>query len=58
MADDVVVMYAGGVMEQAPRRDDFYRHHHPYTEGLLDVAARPRAQAEPADARSRAPRRA
>lgn len=35
MADDVVVMYAGAVMEKASRRDIFYRHHHPYTEGLL-----------------------
>ncbi|MEV0286373.1 ABC transporter ATP-binding protein [Kribbella sp. NPDC050820] len=35
MADDVVVMYAGSVMERAPRRDIFYRNHHPYTQGLL-----------------------
>ncbi len=35
MSDDVVVMYAGGVMEQASRRTLFYLHHHPYTEGLL-----------------------
>ena len=35
MADDVVVMYAGAVMERAPRRDIFYRNHHPYTQGLL-----------------------
>src|SRR6478735_4932889 len=35
MADDVIVMYAGRVMEQAPRRTLFYRNHHPYTEGLL-----------------------
>jgi peptide/nickel transport system ATP-binding protein len=35
VADDVVVMYAGGEMETAPRDDIFYRHHHPYTEGLL-----------------------
>jgi len=35
MSDDVVVMYAGGVMERAPRRTLFYRHHHPYTAGLL-----------------------
>jgi oligopeptide/dipeptide ABC transporter ATP-binding protein len=34
-ADDVVVMYAGMVMEQAPRREIFYRHHNPYTEGLF-----------------------
>ncbi len=35
MADDVVVMYGGQVMERAPRRELFYRRHHPYTEGLL-----------------------
>ncbi len=35
MVDNVVVMYAGTVMEQAPRRDIFYRHHNPYTEGLF-----------------------
>ncbi|MGW1339679.1 ABC transporter ATP-binding protein [Kribbella sp. NPDC002412] len=35
LADDVVVMYAGSVMERAPRRDIFYRNHHPYTQGLL-----------------------
>ena len=35
MADEVVVMYAGQVMERASRRELFYRHHHPYTEGLL-----------------------
>jgi oligopeptide/dipeptide ABC transporter ATP-binding protein len=35
MADDVVVMYAGKVMERAPRREIFYRHHNPYTEGLF-----------------------
>ncbi|HWC34349.1 MAG TPA: ABC transporter ATP-binding protein [Mycobacteriales bacterium] len=34
-ADDVVVMYAGAVMESAPRDDIFYAAHHPYTEGLL-----------------------
>jgi oligopeptide/dipeptide ABC transporter ATP-binding protein len=35
MSDEVVVMYAGVVMERAPRRTLFYRQHHPYTEGLL-----------------------
>ena len=44
MADEVVVMYAGAVMERAPRRDIFYRNHHPYTEGLLaSLPARRRA---------------
>ena len=45
MADDVVVMYGGQVMERAPRRELFYRRHHPYTEGLLRVAADGRAPA-------------
>jgi peptide/nickel transport system ATP-binding protein len=36
MADRVVVMYAGQVMERAPRREVFYHSHHPYTEGLFD----------------------
>ncbi len=35
VADDVVVMYAGAVMEAASKDRLFYEHHHPYTEGLL-----------------------
>ncbi len=35
MADEVVVMYGGQVMERAERRELFYHRHHPYTEGLL-----------------------
>ncbi len=35
MSDEVVVMYAGEVMESAPRRTLFYHPHHPYSEGLL-----------------------
>ena len=35
IADDVMVMYAGKVMEFAPRRELFRRPSHPYTEGLL-----------------------
>ncbi|MGH3657519.1 MAG: ABC transporter ATP-binding protein, partial [Micromonosporaceae bacterium] len=35
VADEIAVMYAGAVMEQAARRELFYRFHHPYTEGLL-----------------------
>ena len=34
-ADDVVVMYAGGVMESGNLDQIFYEQHHPYTEGLL-----------------------
>ncbi|MDN5790016.1 MAG: ABC transporter ATP-binding protein [Micrococcales bacterium] len=36
MSEDVVVMYAGSVMERAPRRTLFYQYHNPYTEGMLD----------------------
>ncbi|MGN6677666.1 MAG: ABC transporter ATP-binding protein, partial [Streptosporangiaceae bacterium] len=36
IADDVMVMYAGRPAEKASRRDTFYRHHHPYTKGLLE----------------------
>jgi peptide/nickel transport system ATP-binding protein len=35
VADDVVVMYGGMVMEQADRMTTFTAYHHPYTEGLL-----------------------
>jgi oligopeptide/dipeptide ABC transporter ATP-binding protein len=35
VADQVVVMYAGAVMEQADLRTTFFANHHPYTEGLL-----------------------
>jgi peptide/nickel transport system ATP-binding protein len=35
VADDVLVMYGGKVMERADRRTLFYNSHHPYTEGLL-----------------------
>ncbi|WP_432512667.1 ABC transporter ATP-binding protein [Kineococcus sp. SYSU DK001] len=35
-ADDVVVMYAGTVVEAGPVAEVFARPHHPYTRGLLD----------------------
>ncbi|HLJ98474.1 MAG TPA: ABC transporter ATP-binding protein [Streptosporangiaceae bacterium] len=35
VADEVLVMYGGKVMERADRRTLFYQCHHPYTEGLL-----------------------
>jgi oligopeptide/dipeptide ABC transporter ATP-binding protein len=35
VADEVVVMYAGSVMERAERRELFYDGRHPYTTGLL-----------------------
>ena len=35
IADRVVVLYAGQVMEQGSVRELFYENHHPYTQGLL-----------------------
>jgi oligopeptide/dipeptide ABC transporter ATP-binding protein len=37
IADDVLVMYAGEVMERGNRRDVYRRPHHPYTTGLIDA---------------------
>jgi oligopeptide/dipeptide ABC transporter ATP-binding protein len=36
VADDVIVMYAGQVMEHATRRGLFHQPSHPYTSGLLE----------------------
>ena len=46
MADEVAVMYAGQVMETAPRRPLYYHPHHPYTEGLLHSLPRKGASGE------------
>ena len=35
MADEVVVMYLGRVVEQGPVREIFHNHKHPYTKGLM-----------------------
>jgi oligopeptide/dipeptide ABC transporter ATP-binding protein len=35
VADEVLVMYGGKIMERADRQALFYASHHPYTEGLL-----------------------
>jgi peptide/nickel transport system ATP-binding protein len=51
-ADDVVVMYAGRVVESAPVDDLFAQPQHPYTQGLL--ACLPRRQR--GDATGAAPR--
>jgi peptide/nickel transport system ATP-binding protein len=40
MADDVAVMYAGRVLEQAPRETLFNEPEHPYTWGLLQSIPR------------------
>jgi peptide/nickel transport system ATP-binding protein len=36
MADRVIVMYAGRVVEQGSASEVLYRPHHPYTQGLID----------------------
>jgi peptide/nickel transport system ATP-binding protein len=35
VADEVIIMYAGMIMERAGRRATYYQPHHPYTVGLL-----------------------
>jgi oligopeptide transport system ATP-binding protein len=40
LCDRVLVMYGGGVMEQAAAEDIFYRPTHPYTRGLLGALPR------------------
>jgi len=46
IADDIVVMYAAKVVEQAPVDDLFKRPHHPYTWGLLGSLPRLNADVE------------
>ena len=40
MADRIIVMYAGRIMEEAPARQLFYEPSHPYTVGLLKSVPR------------------
>jgi peptide/nickel transport system ATP-binding protein len=40
IADEILVMYAGRVVEQSPKRDLFYAPQHPYTWGLLSSIPR------------------
>jgi oligopeptide/dipeptide ABC transporter ATP-binding protein len=49
-ADDVLVMYAGKMMETASRREIYYRPHHPYTKGLLESL--PQSSAAPSESSS------
>jgi oligopeptide/dipeptide ABC transporter ATP-binding protein len=50
MADDVVVMYAGQVVERGPVRDIFAQPHHPYTRALLASTPRLRERRARLDA--------
>jgi peptide/nickel transport system ATP-binding protein len=53
-ADDVVVMYAGRIVETAPVAGLFAQPRHPYTQGLLDcLPSRQRLQEPPAQGRRR-----
>lgn len=36
ICDKIIVMYAGRIVEEGSSRDIFYRHAHPYTQGLLE----------------------
>ena len=45
VADDVLVMYAGNVVENGPVREIFHAPHHPYTWGLL--GSLPRLDSDP-----------
>jgi peptide/nickel transport system permease protein len=54
MADRVIVMYAGQIVEEGPVAAIFVKPHHPYTRGLLDSVPRPeRGEASETPARRR-----
>ncbi len=61
MADRIAVMYAGRIVELAPKRELFEQPRHPYTEILLsailrpDPASRPRHPGAARDGQSEAP---
>ena len=46
-ADDIIVMYAGQIVEQASTLDLFDHPEHPYTEALLGRAAAARGREHP-----------
>ncbi|WP_229023163.1 ABC transporter ATP-binding protein [Actinomarinicola tropica] len=47
VADDVVVMYAGRVVEQGPAEEVLLAPEHPYTRGLLEANVRPGQRTRP-----------
>lgn len=51
-ADEVLVMYAGEMMERATRRELYYRPHHPYTKGLLESLPQSSADLSSSDGRA------
>lgn len=46
VADTIVVMYAGRVIERGPAREVYFRPSHPYTSALLRSRPNPRSQAK------------
>ncbi|WP_077602230.1 ABC transporter ATP-binding protein [Oceanobacillus sojae] len=46
IADRIIVMYAGKIIESGSKRDIFYRPEHPYTKGLLNSVPRLDAKEE------------
>jgi peptide/nickel transport system ATP-binding protein/oligopeptide transport system ATP-binding protein len=46
LADRIIVMYGGQIVEQGPVRDIFARPQHPYTRGLLACVPRPDRRVE------------
>ncbi len=46
IADRIIVMYAGKIIESGSKRDIFYRPEHPYTQGLLNSVPRLDAKEE------------
>lgn len=47
LADRVIVMYAGSIVEMAPKKELFLNAKHPYTVGLLSCALDPRRKKLP-----------
>ncbi|AJA47152.1 oligopeptide transport ATP-binding protein OppD [Clostridium pasteurianum DSM 525 = ATCC 6013] len=41
LADNIIVMYSGSIMERGPVEDIFYNPKHPYTKGLLNSVPNP-----------------
>ncbi len=46
MADEIIVMYAGKIVERGVAEEIYYRSQHPYTQGLLKSIPRVDADAK------------